>query len=287
MRWFARFEIRTQGVHATETRPQVIDQQYLIDLLEPKLGGALSREEMGTFVDLLIRGGVIVWDADDGLMLAKAPNALSDLPDASSAALVNAIRDHLSAGPREFLRDLFQFLSKSFETFWKKEATPEDKDRIRIAARRLKWQSEWLIGSFRKACHEPAMAIVNLFKTRIIVPLEALDGPLSEGKPAGSTCSHSPDFTTVSWFGEQYTFTKGQAALISLLWRAWQAGNATLTQETIEDALQRNTVGTFRVRDTFKRKGRMHPAWGKMIASPRKGVYGLAGPPGKTPKTPT
>lgn len=36
---------------------------------------------------------------------------------------------------------------------------------------------------------------------------------------------HSPDFTSVNWYGERYTFNKGQQArVVEALWQTWKAG---------------------------------------------------------------
>jgi hypothetical protein len=38
-------------------------------------------------------------------------------------------------------------------------------------------------------------------------------------------CSHSPDFSSIVWFGKSYgRFSPPQAAVLRLLWEAWEAG---------------------------------------------------------------
>lgn len=96
--------------------------------------------------------------------------------------------------------------------------------------------------------------------------------------------THSSDFTSVTWFGTAYSFTKGlQAASVKVLWEAWVAGTPNLSQETIG-----NKAGSanerFRLehvfRPTTKKKGKResHPAWGTMIRSVGKGVFALSPP---------
>lgn len=94
----------------------------------------------------------------------------------------------------------------------------------------------------------------------------------ADTKPA---CSHSPDFSSVTWFGSQYRFTKTQAAVVDFLWRAWESGNPTASEETLGEAVDPSSERQrFRVRDVFKGKekrangrlgAKMHPAWDTMI----------------------
>ena len=42
--------------------------------------------------------------------------------------------------------------------------------------------------------------------------------------------SHSPDFRAVVWYGKQYTFTALQAAVVAILWTAWEAGSPDVGQ---------------------------------------------------------
>jgi hypothetical protein len=98
------------------------------------------------------------------------------------------------------------------------------------------------------------------------------------------TPTHSADFTSVHWFGMDYTFAKGlQAASVKALWEAWEAGTPNLSQETIGDKAGSSDV-RFRLEHVFKptkkKKGKRepHPAWGTMIKSTGKGVFALSPP---------
>ena len=85
---------------------------------------------------------------------------------------------------------------------------------------------------------------------------------------------HSEDYHSVRWSGETYTFTHQQAAIVALLWQAWENGTPDLGQDYL---LENSRSAAGRVRDIFKQREGQHPAWGTMIVeSPkRKGVYRL------------
>jgi len=96
--------------------------------------------------------------------------------------------------------------------------------------------------------------------------------------------SHSDDFTSVNWFGTEYSFGKGlQAESVRALWAAWENKTPSLSEKTIgEKAGSAND--RFRLehvfRPTNKGTGRRetHPAWGTMIKSVGKGVFALSPP---------
>lgn len=69
---------------------------------------------------------------------------------------------------------------------------------------------------------------------------------------------HSKDFRSVHWFGKDFTFTAIQAAVVGVLWAAWEhdvpdVGDATLLMEAGSDSK--------RLVDLFKG----HPAWATVI----------------------
>jgi hypothetical protein len=104
--------------------------------------------------------------------------------------------------------------------------------------------------------------------------------PISSRIGSFDDCSHSPDFTSVKWFGEQFQFAKGQqAGSVGVLWEAWEEGEHTLSQETIGKRVG-SAATRFELRKVFRgKKGAgMHPAWGTMITPASKGVYGLSPP---------
>lgn len=87
-------------------------------------------------------------------------------------------------------------------------------------------------------------------------------------------CAHSPDFRSVRWRGEAYSFTRNQALCMKQLWEAWEAGTPEMdgiTVTTVADVSQTRLV------DVFKSKGSMHPAWGTVIVpGETKGSYRLS-----------
>lgn len=98
----------------------------------------------------------------------------------------------------------------------------------------------------------------------------------------GAGPSHSLDFTSVSWFGTAYTFNKGQQSqAVRMLWEAWERGH-TLAQATIAEAVESNDdhFQLSKVFRTAKPGGgyQPHPAWGTMIQSVGKGIFGLVPP---------
>src|SRR5262249_8972013 len=81
---------------------------------------------------------------------------------------------------------------------------------------------------------------------------------------------HSPDFRSVVWFGEYHSFTKGQAAVVSILWLTWVVGVPDVGQETL---LEKTELETPRLAKVFAG----HAAWGTMIVpGETKGSFRLA-----------
>lgn len=106
-------------------------------------------------------------------------------------------------------------------------------------------------------------------------------------------CSHSPDFTSVTWYARSFRFTKTQAAVIGLLWSAWEKNDPTLGEGAISEAIyvDRDSPRRFSIRDLFRFKvkvekppksprfqNRPHPAMDFMVHRTGKGVWTL-GPP--------
>lgn len=85
--------------------------------------------------------------------------------------------------------------------------------------------------------------------------------------------SHSPDFRSVRWGGRAYSFTPTQAAVIDVLWRAWESGSPDVGGETL---LEVADCADSRLVDIFRRC----PAWGVLIVDgATKGAKRLADPP--------
>jgi len=112
--------------------------------------------------------------------------------------------------------------------------------------------------------------------------------PTGSGEPhnpaTGDPTTHSPDFTSVDWFGKRYNFSKGnQAQAVRVLWDAWTHGEHSLSQETVGARIE-SSADRFEMRKTFRRrkangKGyEPHPAWGTMIQQDGKGCFRLARP---------
>ena len=137
---------------------------------------------------------------------------------------------------------------------------------------------------------EGADALATAFETMVKAAFEAKAA--AEGWPMPDTTpktpetprpTHSPDFTSVDWFGTRYTFAKGnQAESVRVLWEAWASGGHSLSQETIGDRIG-STAARFELSKVFRRKTtdggyEPHPAWGTMIQQDSKGSYRLAPP---------
>lgn len=103
---------------------------------------------------------------------------------------------------------------------------------------------------------------------KLRLPVPAVNRSQRSARPA---CSHSPDFRSANWFGQDYSFSGPQAAAVRLLWQAWEDGAPDVGQETLLEAA--GTNGS-RLRDVFKD----HPAWGSLIVTVSRGTYRLAEP---------
>ena len=97
--------------------------------------------------------------------------------------------------------------------------------------------------------------------------------------------SHSEDFTSVVWFGEQHSFNKTQALCVKYLWKEWETNREFgLSEKTIGEQID-SASDNYKLKHTFRvrRDGKylQHPAWGKMIVSCGKGTFRLNSPPKK------
>lgn len=91
---------------------------------------------------------------------------------------------------------------------------------------------------------------------------------------------HSEDFASVYWYGESYTFTHYQAAVVQVLWKAWVQRTPDVRHDTLLFAAgsMRDEDNESDVRAKIKDIFRDHPAWGTMIQSRVKGTYRLSTP---------
>ena len=85
-------------------------------------------------------------------------------------------------------------------------------------------------------------------------------------------CWYNEDFTTVVWYGVEYSFNKTQARCIKYLWK-----NSSATAISIGKKLD-TAAEPYRLKDTFRNKTGYHCAWGKMIVSAGKGCFKLKKP---------
>jgi hypothetical protein len=84
---------------------------------------------------------------------------------------------------------------------------------------------------------------------------------------------HSPDFRCVSWFdGAQYHFSAMQAAVVEILWRAWENRTPVVSQAHLLTEVDSRCN---RLLDLFRR-GPGRRAWGTLIIrGPAKGTFQL------------
>ena len=95
-----------------------------------------------------------------------------------------------------------------------------------------------------------------------------------------ANCTHTQDFSTVAWYGEEYHFNTTQSKCVEKLWAEWEKnpdGRPALHQRTIRDAIGSENAD-FRLIHVFRQKGEMHPAWGTMIHALGDGRFYLGKP---------
>ena len=76
--------------------------------------------------------------------------------------------------------------------------------------------------------------------------------------------NHSECFTSVEWYGKEYTFTPNQRAVVKVLWEAMESGSASVSDGTLIDAAGSDAKN---LRDIFRSNSKQHPAWGNMIVN--------------------
>jgi hypothetical protein len=89
--------------------------------------------------------------------------------------------------------------------------------------------------------------------------------------PAEGACSHSPDFREVLWYGTTYRFSPVQAAVVQVLWKAWETGTPEVGSGSLLKAAGSETGHP---RDLFRR----HDAWGVMLGPTGTGTFRLYEP---------
>ena len=74
-------------------------------------------------------------------------------------------------------------------------------------------------------------------------PLLDRGGPAMSNNATTTDNRHSPDFRSVVWQGEPFTFTASQAAVVALLWRAWSNGTPDVGGGFLLDATDSEMQG--------------------------------------------
>lgn len=106
------------------------------------------------------------------------------------------------------------------------------------------------------------------------VPVGTIASPPPPLPPIGPRpgARHSPDFRGANWFGARYSFTEPQAAVVQLLWQAWEDSTLDVADKTLLRACGSDAT---RLGDVF----RDHPAWGEMVVEgDTRGTHRLADP---------
>jgi hypothetical protein len=92
--------------------------------------------------------------------------------------------------------------------------------------------------------------------------------------PPSEDTGHSTDYRSCTAHGEDYAFSPAQAAVVRQLWEAHDDGSAAIGQETL---LEGAGLDGGRMRDVFRSKGGMHPAWGVLVVQgAAKGTFRLS-----------
>ncbi|HPC93325.1 MAG TPA: hypothetical protein PLU87_00150 [Sedimentisphaerales bacterium] len=135
----------------------------------------------------------------------------------------------------------------------------------------------WLAGEYRSGVRTLCPAAWDHLSTdRVFAELERWLERAGEAAPK-TTCSatHSPDFRSVYWYGQTYTFTPSQAACVKVLWESWERKCPDVGDATLLEAAECDTK---RLDHLF----RDHRAWGAMIVKGRgKGTHRLRELPAK------
>lgn len=115
---------------------------------------------------------------------------------------------------------------------------------------------------------EPELETVSHEKFELVLPIrDLMANPMKVlfGVPHTAAeitpqqpCSHSPDFRSVNWYGEIYTFTPPQAVCVETLWAAMKTGSPEVGDGYL---LERSGSYSDELRKVFSN----NPAWGKMI----------------------
>jgi len=121
----------------------------------------------------------------------------------------------------------------------------------------------------QEAMHKEVIAAIARHRAMKTEALKRMLPDMQEqdphGKPEGEdpeiqtdNCKHSPDFRNVVWCGREFIFTGLQAAVVKVLWQAWELGTPDVGDAFL---LESCASSGKRLRDVFKG----NKAWGTMI----------------------
>ena len=158
----------------------------------------------------------------------------------------------------------------------------EAMDRVRERESFLKGKAR---ATLRKAARDLAehVGVLGALASRNSIGMSPLPSVTTDSAASEARTDHSPDFTSVNWFGRHYYFSRGQQAeSVRALWEAWEGGKHRLSLEAISVRVD-SSAGRFELGKVFRKKrsdGRYdeHPAWGTMIRSVGRGYYALVEP---------
>lgn len=120
---------------------------------------------------------------------------------------------------------------------------------------------------------------VRVTETEVVITLPRATSANAMGGEPGPTelpgrGSHAPDFSSVVWRGQTFTFSKKQRLVIAALWRAREEGYRYLSSDVLLDVAESDGG---KLRNLFAK----HPAWGTLVLpavaeSGTPGTYRLA-----------
>lgn len=85
-------------------------------------------------------------------------------------------------------------------------------------------------------------------------------------------CTHSECFTSVNWYGREFTFTTTQKGVVRRLWEAKENGTPSISDAELLEAA--GSVSS-RLLDVFRPGSKRHESWGTMIIEAGKGIRKL------------
>jgi hypothetical protein len=87
--------------------------------------------------------------------------------------------------------------------------------------------------------------------------------------------THDPKFLTVSWFGEEFSFSPNQAKCVKVLWNFWKLGTPIIREDVVLESVNLKARS---LKDIFMSEPGKR-AWGRMIGDgDRRGTVRLVEP---------